>query len=148
MSSSRPMLHFRVAGTPAPQGSKSVSKTGHLYETSRRVKPWRDAVAATALTVLRGAGPLSGPVAVEISFRFRRPRAHYATGRNLGELRPSAPQHHVQRPDVDKLARSTLDALTSAGVFADDCQVVSLVATKEWDSLSPGATIAITPIVQ
>ena len=34
------------------------------------------------------------------------------------------------RPDVDKYIRATLDALTSAGAYGDDAQVVSLRAVK------------------
>ena len=35
-----------------------------------------------------------------------------------------------RRYDVDNLAKATLDALTNAGIWADDSQVVSLCITK------------------
>ena len=39
------------------------------------------------------------------------------------------PRSH-RRYDVDNLAKATLDALTHAGIWADDSQVVSLCITK------------------
>lgn len=139
-------VRFHVGGTPAPQGSKSVSRTGHLYETSRRVGPWRAAVAAAATVALRGREPLSGPVAVEITFYLLRPRSHYVGGRRPGDVRATAPAHMAYRPDLDKLARSTLDALTVARAFVDDSQVVSLTASKRWSAVTSGADIAIMAV--
>jgi crossover junction endodeoxyribonuclease RusA len=35
-----------------------------------------------------------------------------------------------RKPDIDKLVRSTCDALTTAGVYEDDARIVSLTASK------------------
>jgi Holliday junction resolvase RusA-like endonuclease len=73
------------------------------------------------------------PIQLEITFAFQHPLSHY---RGLSyQLKPehqSALQTHV--PDIDKLARAVLDALTGI-VYEDDAQVASLVATKIYDSL-------------
>lgn len=52
----------------------------------------------------------------------------------------------VTAPDVDKLSRNVLDALTKAGVYEDDCQVNHLVALKEYEhgSVREGVRIKIT----
>lgn len=51
------MTTFHVAGIPAPQGGKSgYIRGGHvvLVESSKKVKPWRAAVAqATTIAYLR-----------------------------------------------------------------------------------------------
>ncbi len=55
-------------------------------------------------------------------FTFARPKSHYRSGKNAHLLRddaPSAPANH-SGPDLSKLARSTEDALTDAGVWVDD----------------------------
>lgn len=70
-------------------------------------------------------GTLTGPVALEVTFTLPRPKAHYRTGRNSHLLRDNAPHRPDRLPDLDKLLRSTMDALTAAGVWADDAQVVT-----------------------
>jgi Holliday junction resolvase RusA-like endonuclease len=57
-----------------------------------------------------------------------------------------------KKPDIDKLCRSTLDGLVTAGVIEDDARVIVLNASKAFpgehpDSLDvPGAVIRIEPI--
>ena len=90
---------------------------------------------------------ISGPVAVTITFILPRPLGHYGTGANRGQLKPSAPRRPAgQRMDLDKLARSTLDALTGV-VWVDDGQVADLNLSKVYQASpteQPGAVIEIT----
>jgi Holliday junction resolvase RusA-like endonuclease len=126
---------FQVIGDPAPQGSKRAivnRYTGRaaIVESSRKVKPWRADVREEALRHFPD-GPLEGPIDVHLTFRFARPAGHYGKR----GLLPSAPIEKVTKPDVDKLARSTLDALTGVS-FRDDAQVVILAAVKEFTTES------------
>lgn len=142
------MTIFRVKGIPAPQGSKRayVNKTGRvsLVESSKAVKPWRDAVKSAYMAGKHGLH--TGPVSIEILFLFARPKGHYRSGRNDHILRDSAPSWPSVRPDLDKLIRSTLDALTDAGAIEDDARVVNIGAAKEYAGrgIEPGAVIDIT----
>ena len=68
-------------------------------------------------------------VEVELGFFFARPKAHFGSGRNAGTVLASAPRHMTVMPDVDKLARAALDALTGI-VFKDDSQINRLIAVK------------------
>jgi Holliday junction resolvase RusA-like endonuclease len=87
-----------------------------------------------------------GPVRVEIDFYLPRPASVKVTKRPL----PIVP------PDVDKLARAALDGLNQGFdtgkvgdgvIFADDSQVVELVACKYYaDDREPGAEIRIFPL--
>jgi len=104
---------FVVVGDPAPQGSKTAKgyRGGRivLVESSKRVKPWRDSVVAAAI----GAGPcLDGPLVVGMVFALRRPAS--------ARKRDVAPCRY---PDLSKLARSVEDAITTAGLWADDARV-------------------------
>lgn len=149
------MILLTVVGTPAPQGSKRAIPTKNragaftgrvnLVESSKAVKPWREDVRAEALKH-RGLR-VSGAVAVDITFYLARPSGHYRTGRNAHLLRDAAPARPERKPDLDKLVRSTLDALTSADVYRDDAAVVDLTARKRYadDGIAPGAIIAIHP---
>ena len=95
-----------------------------MVEQSPNLKPWREAVRQEAL---RTREPLAlGPVTLELAFRFVRPKAHF---NSKGELKPSAPMRVITKPDLDKLQRSTLDALTGV-LFKDDSQVCRILAMK------------------
>jgi crossover junction endodeoxyribonuclease RusA len=118
---------FGVYGlSPAPQGSKRHVGGGRMVESSAKVKPWREAVRQEAIAT--GLVISAEPIYLHLLFRFRRPKGHWNA---KGELKPSAPKAITTRPDLDKLCRSTLDALTGV-LFADDSQVAFLVASKEY----------------
>lgn len=144
------MIRFRVAGTPAPQGSKRHVGGGRMVEASARVTPWREAVRAEAQRVLEPLGGFTPEmfsnqaVAVTVVFVFGRPKSHLTP---KGALTKSAPGYPVarRRNDLDKLIRSTLDALVDGGVMADDSQVASINAGKVYglNGEVPGAVIEV-----
>lgn len=117
-----PCMRIVVYGIPAPQGSKKFQRTlangrGVMKEASAKVEPWRQDVRSAAEAVLTEAGrpqPFQGAVVVRMVFTFARPPS---------VKRSKRPWPSVS-PDLSKLARSTEDALTSAGVWRDDCVVV------------------------
>lgn len=124
----------RVHGVPAPQGSKRafvVNGRAVMTEASAKVRPWRETVVAEAVDVMNGRAPFDGAVEVLITFRMPKPKT----------VRRDLP--HV-KPDIDKLVRSTLDALTTAQVFGDDGQVTDLVVRKRYGI--PGADITVRPV--
>lgn len=129
-----------VPGTPAPQGSKRYlgnrgGGRGILVESAgAKVKSWRADVreAATGLV----PAPIEGAVDVTITFFLARPRSVSVARRPLPTV----------KPDIDKLLRSTLDALKSAGVYGDDAQVVHTDVTKAYadgPDAVPGALIRV-----
>lgn len=135
-------LQLFVPGIPAAQGSKRHVGRGVMIESSKRLRPWRATVTAAIVEAGWHHDPvLAGPVAVSLMFYFPRPRAHYGTGRNANRLKDSAPLWHDKRPDVDKLARAVLDAITESGTLRDDCQVVALSARKRYGP--PGVAITL-----
>jgi len=121
------VIHFTVPGIAAPQGSKKAfcTKGGRiaLVESSPNVKPYRASVASAAYAA--GAKVLHGPIFITVVFQFVRPKSHYTA---KGALRDAAPRH-VGKPDIDKLCRAVLDALTGIA-YQDDSQVVALDASK------------------
>lgn len=137
------MIEITVRGQPAPQGSKKfvgmVGGHGMMAESSKKVKPWRQDVVAAAVEVMRGRAMLDGPLIATMTFTLPKPAGAPKTRRTW----PS------KKPDASKLARSTEDALTDAGVWVDDARVVTLIVNKVYpnegeDALSsPGAVIRI-----
>ena len=115
-------LPFTVYGVPRPQGSKRHVGNGRMVESSQHVAEWRDLVALTASVEQAGRPLIEGPVIVDIIFGFGLPK-------RPGKRRSQDP--HAQRPDLDKLVRAVLDALTGV-MYTDDSQVVELSARKVW----------------
>lgn len=119
------VLDVFVPGHPAPQGSKRYVGHGISVEDNKRTKPWRDDVRS-ALVLDKGtpeARPLMRFVgAVACTLEFIMPRPKSAPKRST----PAADK----KPDIDKLIRAVLDAITSAGVIEDDARIVQLRAKK------------------
>lgn len=114
---------FFVDGIPATKGSWKVGRRGKLRPDNERERPWANAVAWT--TKAAGVKPIDGAIELTLWLFFPRPK------------RPTNP--FPSRNDVDKLARSCMDALTGIA-WADDQQVTDLFVQKRWqDDHGPGA---------
>jgi hypothetical protein len=151
-------LVITVHGKPAPQGSKRHVGNGVMVESSAKVRPWREAVKGAALDALRDWSPqnpaprenapacrrLDGPVEVSVCFCFDKPKSAPKRRRTWPTTRTSG--------DVDKLLRATFDALTDAGVFRDDSQIVHVSAWKTFTDDQnapirvPGAVIRLREV--
>jgi crossover junction endodeoxyribonuclease RusA len=140
------MINLDVLGVPAPKGSGRAMNIGgrarYIASSSganaKKQAAWVKAIQAAAV----GCEPISGPVWVAVAFRLPRPAGHYT---KRGELRESAPMHPTVAPDLDKLVRCTLDALTGLA-FTDDSRVVALHVRKAYAVPGrAGATIDISP---
>jgi Holliday junction resolvase RusA-like endonuclease len=103
-------LSVWVAGLPKPQGSKTYLGRGRMRESSKGLPSWRADVRAALL-----ATGVRVPGAVSAGLEFVMPRPQRA--------RPGQPADRI--PDLDKLTRGVLDAMTSAGVIEDDARVVN-----------------------
>lgn len=124
-----------VPGRPAGKGSlRAFTRKGGgvgLEEgNAKKVRPWMHAVASGALEA--GVRCLDdGAVGLVMFFRLARPKGHYGRGGNAEKLLPSAPASVTTKPDVDKMVRAVMDALTGVA-YRDDCQVVRLDAMKRY----------------
>lgn len=131
-----------VHGSPVAQGSLIRGGHGGVHAANdARLRPWRTSLADAAVAAMEGRDPWAGPVAVDLVFSIARPKGHWRTGARSTELRPSAPDVPTTKPDLDKLTRAVLDALTGI-VFRDDSQVVDVQATKRYGT--PGVRIWAT----
>jgi Holliday junction resolvase RusA-like endonuclease len=94
---------------------------------------------------MRNRAPFSDvALSVVIVFGLERPMGHYGTGKNGGVLRASAPIAPSFKPDIDKLTRTTLDAMQGP-VFDEDSRIVHLVASKVYAAAAceTGAVIVV-----
>ena len=95
----------------------------------RTAHEWRETVAIVVGSAV--SKPIEGPVELSLAFFFPRPKSHYGTGKNSELVKPSAPVHHAQKPDIDNVIKSTLDAMNGI-LYQDDKQVIRLQAEKRW----------------
>lgn len=131
------VIQFTVIGDPAPQGSKSFkgflpNGKANMQESSKAVRPWRQDVAFAGREAMQGREPLDGPLMASIVFTVRKP----ASAPKRKTTYPS------RKPDLDKLLRSTMDALVTAGVIADDARVVEFTQVAK---VFPGEHIRALP---
>lgn len=146
-----PELLIDVPGRIAGQGSKRRGQGGAVFESSPRTRPWRALVtlAATEATAATGAAwqPLSGPLAVVMTFTAVKPKSAPKTKRTWPITRAV--------PDIDKCQRAILDALTDANVWRDDSQVITAIAHQRYPNdpdipysrETPGATITVWKVI-
>lgn len=147
-------LEMTVHGLPIAQPRVRACIRGRhagVYDPGT-AKPWKACVilaARRAMAELMMDQPIRGPVEVIADFMMPRPNGHYRTGKNAGELRPKAKKFHDAKPDLENIEKSTLDALTEAGVWADDSLVCIKITRKVYVHPSAaGATIVVKEVVE
>jgi Holliday junction resolvase RusA-like endonuclease len=128
------VIAFDVPGIPAPKGSWKTFGRGKLtrfVNDNPKTAPWVEAVRLCGKQAARGR-VLNGALKVTIEFRLPRPKT-------VKREHPSA------KPDIDKLTRSTFDALNGV-CFVDDGRVVEVTARKVYAIGETGARITIEEI--
>lgn len=145
-------VRFFAPGDPKgqPRPRAFVRKMGaqfvaRVYDAGT-AEGWKGSVALVAREVLSGRS-FGGPLAVELTFYFRRPKGHV---NSKGMLKPAAPRFHTSKPDADNAAKAVLDALTQLGAWSDDSQVSDLRVRKEYAAPSDpaGALVVISELVE
>ena len=129
-------LRMFVPGLPAAEGSvrgfQAGARTVVVHDNKASLGVWRHAVTSRAAELWGDAPPLDVAVGVDVCFHLPRP--------------PSTPKRRIYpqvRPDVDKLGRAVLDALTGV-VFVDDARVVELRCRKVYAvAAPPGADVRV-----
>ncbi len=136
------IISFIVLGEPSPEGSTrsfyipKLNRTVTTHQNQTRLNAWRNRVATEAQNVLferEWTSDRASAYTLDVDFVLPRP--------------PSVPPHRrirpTVKPDIDKLVRAINDALTGI-LFPDDCQVVSIRVTKDYEGeRRPGAYLRV-----
>ena len=143
------ILEMAIGGEPQPKGSMKAipakNKDGTLRIAMKndnpKTKEWQDLMSFHATSEMRGALPWEGPVVINAFFKLTRPKTHFMA---KGKLRNDLVVEHIDKPDLDKLIRCVLDALTGI-CYVDDSQVVTVSGTKSYSDFSnyPGVTLVV-----
>lgn len=124
-------MEIEVHGVPVPQGSKVIMRGNLVDVRSKELKAWRRAISTAATNANE---PIEiGAVRVALTFFMPKPKTVVR-------------QHPSVRPDLDKLVRACLDALTGIA-FTDDGQVCDLIAYKRYQHEGGvGVRIKVEPL--
>lgn len=121
----RPPLKFFVDGLPIAQPRAKARAFGgfaRVYDAPGKHDDWKMIVRTEARNAWVKSGNVAiwtGPLCVNLTFYFPRPKGHF---RANGELKPKAPLWHTGKPDRDNSDKAVLDALTNLGIWGDDKQ--------------------------
>ena len=127
---------FQAYGNPQPKGSaRAFVPKGWsrpiVTSANPRLKEWEALVRAAAQLHADGQF-FDGPVSLAFAFYFQRPKSL-----------AKRVSHHVKKPDLSKLVRSTEDALTGV-LFRDDSQVSEVRATKHYAPEGKPSCVIVT----
>lgn len=119
-------MNISVDGIPAAKGNWIAARGIFIPKNKEKLNTWICEVKKTAKAAFATKQPSKGEIWVWIYFRM-----------------PGDPKKGActTRPDIDKLARAILDALSGI-IYEDDKQVIWLSAEKRY-SENPGADISI-----
>jgi Holliday junction resolvase RusA-like endonuclease len=125
---------FVVLGKPIAQPRHRVCCQGGY---ARTYLPSDHPVHAYKALLVHGARTaripmMEGPVRLDIMFSFARKRKQ-------------AREFKISKPDLDNLDKAVMDALTEAGVWGDDAQVVEKHSIKVWNTVD-ATSVFISPV--
>lgn len=116
-----------ISGKPDSKARPRFGKRGRVYDPNKEKTKWVKSI----LRLYAKGGRLSGPVFVDFTFVFSRPKSHFRQGKFSHLLKDAAPNMHTFTPDIDNCIKFYLDAANEV-LFLDDSQVCSVNATKRY----------------
>ena len=127
------LVSLFIHGDPKPQPRARVTvRGGHARAyTPALANDWKAAIVrAIRSSDARLGHP--GAVLAYCTFYLPRPASHWGKQglRKGAPARPTSP-----RFDIDNLVKSTFDAISDAGLWLDDGQVITVSASKYWAQL-------------
>lgn len=163
-------MHFWIPGDPQPQprGRAGKTKKGKPYiynDYGEKALTWKSAIKQALFENCRFGFENydSAGYCIALWFQFRRPKDHYIGNKRTNSLKEFSPELHVQKPDVDNLAKLVMDdmekhnrdlakyenlfteQLKESRIYENDSQVVKLVSMKSW-AADPGCLASIVQI--
>jgi Holliday junction resolvase RusA-like endonuclease len=128
------MFSAVIEGSPVPQGSFRHVGKGRIISANPKLNNWRQTIA-DQIAQQTHHRLIDAPVTVQLLFTLERPKS-------VSRALPTV------KPDLDKLVRAALDAISLeryCQILKDDSCVVNIRAGKRYaDNLAPGVWIQIT----
>lgn len=125
------MIQFFIPGEPKPRKAPTFGLK-RAYHQEGPNTAWHDRIHVSALQH-RPEHPLAGPIRLDITFFFHRPKDKKYIG----------VEYKTSRPDWDNLCKLLMDALNGV-IFVDDAQACDVRITKKYGE--PGVMITVEEI--
>ncbi len=138
------MIEISIPGNPISKKRPRFVKRGNFARTYNEQQTEEGKFIANVLQQIEGHEPYTGPVQMECVFCFKRPKYHYRTGKNAKQLKRTAPEFPIKKPDIDNCEKFVLDCFNDI-VFQDDAQVVKMSSSKVYGD-APKTIITICKI--
>jgi Holliday junction resolvase RusA-like endonuclease len=126
---------FTIPGKPFGKQRPRATRQGRVYTPAETVSFERQ---VGMIARPHFPAPISGPVRLTI-------HATFATPASWSQRKAAAHLHrmHVQRPDLDNIAKAIKDALNRIA-WADDAQVAEMTVSKVW-GLQDATSVIVEP---
>ena len=121
-------IEIEILGEPKPQPRHRHFRRGKFSGTYDPAKEEKNSFLSCILQYAPER-PIKTGIEMKIKFCFLRPKSHFGTGRNAGNIKKSAPMHHVNKFDIDNLQKFVFDAMNKV-FFHDDGQIYKINAEK------------------
>lgn len=139
-----PVLEIVIPGAPVgasrPRVVRLKNGKSHTFISDKSVS-WEEHARQQAVAAW-GRSALAGPVGVSILSIHKRP------GRLLRKRDPRGRVFACCKPDLDNIAKLVMDALSKAGIYGDDTQVVRLRAESWYQAIADHVRGAPTPAAE
>jgi crossover junction endodeoxyribonuclease RusA len=131
------IVRFTAVGLPVAKGSMRAVGRGRMTNANPKTAEWQALVAHFAAVAMTDQVPFDEPVSVELIFGVARPKSA-----------PKRVLFPATRPDLDKLARCVLDAMTGV-IYRDDALIVDLDCSMRFAvGRPPGVRVVVAPVAR
>jgi len=136
-------IAFEVPGVPVGKGRPRFARMGSAVRTYTPAKTagYERLVGLRAAAAMAGREPFGGAVELTVEIRMPVPTSWPRAKREAALRGTSWP---TGKPDVDNVVKAVEDGMAGV-VFADDKQVVSIVARKLYHA-TPGVDVLVREI--
>jgi Holliday junction resolvase RusA-like endonuclease len=115
-------MEVTILGNPIPKARPRVTRNRGTYNPQKKIM---DRVRKEIMAQWEGK-PFEGAVRVNLWFHMPIPKSYSKKKR---QLISAGTIYHTKKPDIDNLAKFTLDCMTGIA-FIDDSQIIELNAFK------------------
>ena len=122
------IYEFEIPGKITGKGRPRINTNTAIAYTPAKTKDYEELIKQYFILKYRKIQPLEGRLAVTIKAYFGIPKSTSKTNKEemlQGNMSP------VKKPDIDNIAKITLDALNKLA-FKDDNQITKLMIEKEY----------------
>lgn len=128
------MYNVWIEARPLPAPRPRVTRRGTYNDP--KYTAYKKALGLIASNRIKQ--PLTNEIAIKIDFFYDIPKS-------WNKKKKAAAKWHTNKPDIDNLIKTVLDALNGIA-FKDDSQVVHIVARKQYCNGTNGTKIEIEEI--